>query len=89
VTWYDADGLAWEGSDTGVTYTGFWKSKTFWFNVLAVVVAVAAQFGFADFEPDAELIAVIVGIVNVILRFAVKQPVTASSRKVGTRALGD
>jgi uncharacterized membrane protein len=89
MTWYDADGLAWEGSDTGVTYKGFWKSKTFWFNVLAVVVAIAGQVGFAEFEPDAELIAVIVGIVNVILRFAVKQPLTTDTRKVGTRALSD
>lgn len=87
MTWYDADGLMWEGSDAKVIYKGFWTSKTFWFNILAIVVAVAGQFGFVGFEPDAELIAVVVGIVNVLLRFLTKQPVTVNSRKVDIRAL--
>lgn len=70
-----------------VTYKGFWKSKTFWFNVLAIVVAVAGQLGYADFAADTELVAVVVGVVNVLLRFLVKQPVTVTRGKVGTRAV--
>ncbi len=91
MTWYDVGQLAYkpgEGDD-GMIYKGFWKSRTFWFNVLAVIVAVAGQFGFAGFEPDAEVIAVVVGIVNVLLRFATRQPVTTDTRKVGTRAIGN
>ena len=57
----------------------FWKSKTFWFNVLAALVAVAGVFGFADYQPSAEtgqIIGVIVALVNVALRFLTTEPVT-------------
>lgn len=60
----------------------FLQSKTFWFNVLALVLYVAGAFGFAGFTPDpklAEYGAVLVTIINVILRFATSQ--TISLRK--------
>lgn len=50
----------------------FWKSKTFWFNILALLVAVASAFGFSEFQPDsqvAEYALVIVTVVNIILHF--------------------
>jgi hypothetical protein len=59
----------------------FWKSKTFWFNVLALVVIIAQAFGFAEFSPDARLAeygAVAVTIINLILRFVTAQPVSLS-----------
>lgn len=46
----------------------FYASKTFWFNVLAVVVVAAGQFGFADFTLDAEVSAGVVAIINLALR---------------------
>jgi hypothetical protein len=52
----------------------FWKSRTLWFNVLAVIVFVASQFGFADFQPDADLLAIIAAIVNLLLRLLTRQP---------------
>jgi hypothetical protein len=44
----------------------WYTSKTFWFNILALVVAVASSFGFAEFVPDAEIVSIAAGIVAVI-----------------------
>lgn len=55
------------------------QSKTFWFNLLAGVVAVASIFGFGEFEPDnkvTEIITTVVTIVNIGLRLYTKQPIT-------------
>ena len=49
----------------------FYLSKTFWFNLLFVIGAIAAYFGFADFKPEAnvvELAVVLVSVINLILR---------------------
>jgi hypothetical protein len=54
----------------------FYESKTFWFNVLAGLVAVAGVFGYASFEPSqntVEIIGVIVAAVNIVLRFVTKE----------------
>jgi len=69
-----------------MTYKGFWKSKTFWFNALAGVVMVANALGYADFAPDAQWIGLVAALINIGLRFAVTQPVTTDRSKVGTRA---
>ena len=56
----------------------FWQSKTFWFNVLALVVTVAGAFGYRQFQPSpdvGELALGIVALVNIILRFVTKRPV--------------
>ena len=53
-------------------------SKTFWFNVLAIVVLVANQFGFVGFERDPILESyalVVVTLINILLRLMTKQPV--------------
>ena len=54
------------------------KSKVFWFNVLAGVVAVASLFGFGEIEPSAEVtqgIATVVAVVNIVLRLMTKVPI--------------
>ena len=53
----------------------WYESKTIWFNILAGIVLVANQFGFADFALDAEISAGIVAIVNMLLRFVTKVPI--------------
>ena len=56
----------------------FWESKTFWFNLLALVVAVASAFGYREFQPDPEVLQLAVGIIaliNLLLRFVTKQPI--------------
>ena len=53
-------------------------SKTFWFNVLAIVVLVANQFGFVGFERDPNLESyalVVVTLINILLRLMTKQSV--------------
>jgi len=49
----------------------WYKSKMFWFNVLALILAIAEGFGFSEFEPSPEIAAIafgIVAVVNVVLR---------------------
>lgn len=57
----------------------FLKSKTFWFNILALVTIIVGQFGFTEFKPDAwvgELGTAIVLIINIILRFRTTQKIS-------------
>jgi len=58
-----------------------YRSKTFWFNVLALIVTVAGAFGFSDFKlsPDYQQLAVgLVAIINLALRFATDKGITLS-----------
>ena len=54
----------------------FYLSKTFWFNVVALVLMVLAQFGYTGELPEewAALAPAILAIVNLILRAVTKQP---------------
>lgn len=57
----------------------FYKSKTFWFNILALATIIAGQFGFSEFRPDGwvnDIGVAIVIIVNIILRFKTKEAIT-------------
>lgn len=57
----------------------FYKSKTIWFNILALLTIVAGGFGFREFEPElwiVELGTAIIIIGNVALRFITKEPIT-------------
>lgn len=53
----------------------FYTSKTLWFNVLAVVVFLAGSLGYADFAPSADVMAIAAAVLNLVLRFATRQPV--------------
>ncbi len=60
----------------------WYKSKVFWFNVLALVVMLASAFGFGDFTPDpqwVEIGGVLITIINLILRFMTQQPLARAS----------
>lgn len=60
----------------------FLKSKTLWFNVLALLVLVAEGFGYTDFVADpqmAEYAAAIITLINVGLRLITKEPVKLTS----------
>jgi len=55
----------------------WYQSKTFWFNILALIVAIAAGFGYTGKLPVewAVFVPAIVALINLILRFATKQPI--------------
>lgn len=55
----------------------FYASKTLWINILAGGAAVLGAFGvdFLDVETQGTIVAVIMGIVNVVLRFTTTAPV--------------
>lgn len=58
----------------------FWKSKTFWVNALTAVAGVAAYFQSEVVADNPEVVGGIgaaIGIINVILRFMTKEPVSA------------
>jgi hypothetical protein len=55
-----------------------WHSKTFWFNLLALLVALADQFGYGQHQISQgtrEWILISVTVVNLILRTITRQPV--------------
>jgi len=55
------------------------KSKTVWFNVLALIVFIAGYFGFAEFQPAAwvtEIGTAIVILINLFLRFKTSQKIS-------------
>ena len=54
------------------------SSKTFWFNLLFAVVAIAGVFGFSDFQPDTKVVegvGALVLVINIILRLFTKKPI--------------
>ena len=53
------------------------QSRTFYFNLLALLVAVVGQFGYSGELPAGWAVYVpsIIAVINVILRLLVKQPI--------------
>jgi hypothetical protein len=64
------------GTNKGGNMDGkpIYQSKTLIFNVLAVAVMVANQFGFSEFELEPEIAAMVVAVINFVLRFVTKKP---------------
>jgi hypothetical protein len=58
----------------------FWKSKTVLFNVLAAVVM--AFLNLPEVGASPELVAIVVAIVNLALRFITKEPISTKGNKV-------
>lgn len=60
----------------------WYQSKTIWFNVLAILVLIATQFGFSEFKLDKDTVDMVLKIIagvtalsNVGLRFVTEKPV--------------
>lgn len=65
-----------------------YQSKTFWFNVLAVIVLVASKFGFSEFHLDQNtadtvltILSGVLAVGNVGLRAVTKQPVSLTKQE--------
>ena len=56
----------------------FYKSKTFWFNILALLVAVVSAFGYTgELSPElAVFVPALIAIINIILRFLTNKGIT-------------
>lgn len=53
-----------------------WKSKVIWFNILAAVIIAANSIGFAQFSIDPDVQALVVVVINIVLRFLTTQKVS-------------
>jgi len=56
----------------------FYKSKTVYFGALFIIIAIANFFGFAEFQPSAEvsrISEVLIGVIIIALRFKTDKPV--------------
>jgi len=61
------------------------KSKTVWFNILAILVMAAGALGFGDFEPSPQVVefgAILVSIINLYLRL---RPLPEQAEAEGVR----
>lgn len=62
----------------------FLLSKTFWFNVVAVLVLILNQFGYVgELDPEWQgyvdvFVPALVAVINIALRFITKQPIALS-----------
>lgn len=51
------------------------RSKTFYANLLGIALVIAGHYGVAPVEFSPEVAAVILGVLNLILRLVTRQPV--------------
>ena len=72
-----------------VEIKSLFESKSFWFNVISLLVFVAGYFGFKEFSPNPELLdyaakimAVLLPLVNIALRKVTEQPVNLTKPKL-------
>ena len=58
-------------------------SKTFWANIVAIVATVAGMFGLdlgLDAETQAQIVAGVMAVVNIALRFVTDEPVSLTGK---------
>ena len=63
----------------------WYQSKTIWMNLLAFAATMATVFGFdlgLTPEAQAEIVAGIMAVVNIVLRFVTTKPVTSDGSDV-------
>ena len=60
-----------------------WASRTFWVNAVSVLAGILTMFGlsFLNVEVQGEVVAIIMGIVNIALRFITGTPVSLTKPK--------
>ena len=59
----------------------FWKSKTFWVNLIAIIVFIV-QLYVKDFVIPIEIQGAILAVINFILRWVTKEEIIWDTRKL-------
>lgn len=60
----------------------FWKSKTFWVNMIAMVAFIIQLLWIKDFVIPVEIQGAILAVINFILRWATKEEIIWDTRKL-------
>lgn len=60
----------------------FWKSKTFWVNLIAIIVFVIQMLWIKDFVIPVEIQGAILAVINFILRWVTKEEIIWDTRKL-------
>lgn len=60
----------------------FWKSKTFWVNLIAIIVFVIQMLWIKDFVIPVEIQGAILAVINFILRWTTKEEINWDTRKL-------
>lgn len=60
----------------------FWKSKTFWVNLIAIIVFVIQMLWIKDFVIPVEIQGAILAVINFVLRWATKEEIIWDTRKL-------
>ena len=62
----------------------FWKSKTFWVNIIAIAIFVIQMLWIKDFVIPVEIQGAILAVINFILRWVTKEEIIWDTRKLKT-----
>lgn len=60
----------------------FWKSKTFWVNLIAIIVFVIQMLWIKDFVIPVEIQGAILAVINFVLRWITKEEIVWDTRKL-------
>lgn len=60
----------------------FWKSKTFWVNMIAMVAFIIQLLWIKDFVMPVEIQGAILAVINFILRWATNEEIVWDTRKL-------
>ena len=60
----------------------FWKSKTFWVNLIAIIVFVIQMLWIKDFVIPVEIQGAILAVINFMLRWITKEEIVWDTRKL-------
>jgi len=60
---------------------GYWKSKTFWVNLIAIVAFIIQMFWNKDFIIPVEIQGAILAFINFVLRWITKEEIIWDTRK--------
>jgi len=61
---------------------GYWKSKTFWVNLIAIVAFIIQMFWIKDFIIPVEIQGSILAFINFVLRWITKEEIVWDEKSI-------